>query len=251
MTVAAEAKMAITETCVAAEWTDAIIKPFSDQLEGRLPYEVLRWGISTFWPDIALATGFGPEGVVLMHLLSQIKPDTTIFYVDTALLFPQTYALRDELAARLGIQFIAVRMDLSLDAQGAAYGPELWRHDPDLCCHLRKVIPLRRFLATQHAWISGIRRDQTSNRARAGIVEWDRVNRVVKLNPLATWTSDQVWRYIHAHNLPFNSLHSTGYPSIGCWPCTKPVAPGDDPRSGRWIGFDKTECGIHFQSPHA
>jgi phosphoadenosine phosphosulfate reductase len=196
-----------------------------------------------------LATGFGPEGVVLMHHLSQLKPAVGVFYVDTDLLFPETYALRDELAARLGIEFINVHTELSLDAQAEAYGPELWQHDPDLCCHLRKVIPLRCFLAPRRAWISGIRRDQTPARASAGIVEWDNVNQMVKLNPLANWSVDHVWDYIRAHDLPFNHLHRMGYPSIGCWPCTKPVAPGDDPRSGRWAGFNKTECGIHFQFP--
>lgn len=235
------------EVSVPIEWLSAALKRFSDQLEDRSPHDVLRWGIATFWPDLVLATGFGPEGVVLMHQLSQLQPAVSTFYLDTDLLFPETYALRDELAARLGIEFIDVRTELSPEAQAEAYGPELWRRDPDLCCHLRKVMPLRRFLATRRAWISGIRRDETSERAAAGIVEWDNVNQMVKLNPLANWSADQVWAYVDTHHLPTNHLHGMGYPSIGCWPCTQPVAPGNDPRSGRWVGFTKTECGIHFQ----
>ncbi len=239
---------AVDESAIPIEWYAVPLRGFSDQLEDQSPTEVLRWGINTFWPDIVLATGFGPEGVVLMHQLSQLRPTVEVFYVDTGLLFPETYALRDELAARLGVSFINVRTELSLEQQTIDYGAELWQRDPDTCCHLRKVIPLRRFLAPRRAWISGIRRDQTPQRATAGIVEWDNVNQMVKLNPLANWTADHVWDYIHEHQLPTNHLHAMGYPSIGCWPCTKPVAPGADPRSGRWAGFNKTECGIHFQN---
>jgi phosphoadenosine phosphosulfate reductase len=237
------------EVAIPIEWLSIALKRFGDQLEDRSPHEALRWGINTFWPDIVLATGFGPEGVVLMHQLLQLKPRVDIFYVDTDLLFPETYALRDELRARLNIEFIQVRTELSTEAQAEAHGPDLWQRDPDLCCHLRKVIPLRRFLASRRAWISGVRRGQTPQRAAAGIVEWDNVNQMVKLNPLANWTADQVWAYVRAHDLPTNHLHDLGYPSIGCWPCTKPVTPGENPRSGRWAGFNKTECGIHFQFP--
>lgn len=227
-------------------WTPEALNAIRDGFEGATPEAILRWGIETFAPDLALATGFGPEGVVLMHLVSQIAPETTIFYLDTDLLFEETYALRDELEARLGIRFTRVHSGLALEAQAAAYGPELWARDPNRCCQLRKVAPLRRFLATQRAWITAIRRDQTAQRANAGLVEWDGANRLVKLNPLAAWTSKQVWTHIVQHQLPYNRLHDEGYPSIGCWPCTRAVAPGADPRSGRWAGFAKTECGIHL-----
>jgi phosphoadenosine phosphosulfate reductase len=241
--------MMMTQTPLLAEapaWTPESLKPISAQFEGRAPQDVLLWGIEHFAPEVALATGFGPEGIVLMHLLSQIAPETTVFYLDTDLLFAETYALRDELEARLGLRFTRVRSGLSPEAQAEQYGPLLWSYEPSLCCHLRKVEPLRRFLATQRAWITAIRRDQTPARANAGLVEWDRANGLVKLNPLAAWTSEQVWDHIHAHQLPFNPLHSFGYPSIGCWPCTRPVTDSDDPRAGRWAGFSKTECGIHL-----
>ena len=230
-----------------ASWTPERLKTISDSFEGRSPEEILGWGFQTFSPQIALATGFGAEGVVLMHLTSQLAPDATVFYLDTDLLFKETYKLRDLLAERLGTRFTRVHGGVSLDAQAEANGPALWSVDPNLCCNIRKVKPLREFLSTQNAWITAIRRDQTKTRAAAGLVEWDRTNALVKLNPLAGWTHDQVWDYIREHDLPYNPLHDEGYPSIGCWPCTRPVAEGEDPRSGRWAGQDKTECGIHVQ----
>ena len=237
-----------------SNWTPEALRAIGAGLEGRLPEDVLLWGLDNFpgeeGPDgkqgIALATGFGPEGVVLMHMLSHLAPGTTVFYTDTDLLFEETYALRDQLTARLGIQFTRLHSGLSLEAQADQHGPALWSRDPDLCCQLRKVAPLRQFLRTRQAWISAIRRDQTANRASAGLVEWDRSNGLVKLNPLAAWTTGQVWSYVLKYDLPYNPLHDQGYPSIGCWPCTKAVAAGADPRSGRWEGLAKTECGIHL-----
>ena len=229
------------------EWTVKELKQVSDELEGSSPQLVLRWGFENFAPDIVLATGFGPEGVVLMHMASEIRPETKVFYLDTDLLFPETYALRDELARRLGIRFERVPSSISLADQAVRYGDALWKSDPDSCCYLRKVIPQREYLSGHRAWITGIRRDQTIFRANAGLVEWDKTNKMAKLNPLAAWTQDQVWDYIRQYNLPYNTLHDQGYPSIGCWPCTKAVKPGDDPRSGRWAGQEKTECGIHLK----
>ncbi len=236
----------LPQTLAVGAWTRASLKPVSDQLEGRQPQEILEWGVDNFAPGLALATGFGPEGVVLMHQLALIAPETTVFYLDTALLFPETYALRDALAERLGLTFTRVSTRLSLDAQAAEHGAALWSRDPNQCCQLRKVQPLREYLAFKDAWITSIRRDQTANRASAGIVEWDHANGLVKINPLAAWTKAEVWAYLHHHALPYNTLHDQGYASIGCWPCTRPIAPGEDERAGRWSGFGKTECGIHL-----
>jgi phosphoadenosine phosphosulfate reductase len=229
-----------------SDWSPESLKLVSASLEGSTPELILRWGFENFAPSIVLATGFGPEGIVLMHLVSQIRPETIVFYLDTDLLFAQTYELRDELVRRLGIRFERVHSGISLPEQALRHGDALWDRDPDTCCHIRKVIPQRQYLAGYHAWITGIRRDQTIFRANAGLVEWDRTNKMVKLNPLAAWTNDQVWEHIRAHDLPYNTLHDYGYPSIGCWTCTKAVAPGEDPRSGRWAGKAKTECGIHL-----
>ena len=239
------------------KWTPETLRQIGAELEGQSPETVLRWGLENFsapaTPEtggaragIALATGFGPEGVALMHILSRIAPETTVIYTDTDLLFAETYALREELSARLGLRFTRLHTGLTLEAQAGEHGPALWSRDPDLCCQLRKVVPLRRYLANKQAWITAIRRDQTANRARAGLIEWDRANGLVKLNPLAAWTSSQVWSYVLKHRLPYNPLHDQGYPSIGCWPCTKAVTAGADPRSGRWAGLEKTECGIHL-----
>jgi phosphoadenosine phosphosulfate reductase len=234
------------QTVDTQEWTPESVKPAGRDLEGSSPQSILRWGFDNFAPSIVMATGFGPEGIVLMHLVSQIRPETIVFYLDTDLLFAHTYELRDELVKRLGVRFERVHSGISLPEQALRHGDALWNRDPDSCCQIRKVIPQRAFLANYHAWITGIRRDQTAFRANTALVEWDYANKMVKLNPLAAWTSDQVWEHIRANELPYNPLHDYGYPSIGCWTCTKQVAPGEDPRSGRWAGREKTECGIHL-----
>jgi phosphoadenosine phosphosulfate reductase len=216
------------------------------------PIHLLRWGTAVFGPDIVVATAFGPSGLVILHAIAQIQPRPAIFYLQTDLFFPQTLALRDELAARFGLEFIAVRPDLTLEAQEAEFGSHLWQRDPDLCCQLRKVAPLQRFLTGKRAWVTGLRRDQSAGRAATEMVMWDAVHQLYKLNPLAHWTGSQVWAYIYTHSLPFNALHAHGYASIGCWPCTQPMPVSGRERDGRWFGQSKTECGIHTifcQSP--
>lgn len=215
------------------------------------PERLLAWAVEAFAPHLCLATSFGPQSIVLMHMMSAIRSDVTVFYLDTGLLFPETYELRDRLSARLGLTITRVAASLSLEQQAATFGAELWSREPDRCCHLRKVLPLRRFLANQRAWITGIRAAQTSLRASAARIEWDAANGLVKLNPLLHWTDEQVWAHIRTHDLPFSRLHLQGYPSIGCRPCTRPVRPGDDARAGRWAGSGKTECGIHLSNPGA
>ncbi len=224
-----------------------MLRPLNEAFEQASPRDLLRWAGETFGAGLVLATGFGPSGVVLAHLVSGMDPTPTVFYLETDLLFAETYALRDRLAERLGLSFTPVHGGLSLDAQARAHGPDLWAREPNRCCFLRKVLPLRRFLADKSAWITGLRRDQAPSRAGIDLVEWDGANGLVKLNPLARWTDAEVWGYLHRHDLPYNPLHDEGYPSLGCVPCTRPVAPGEDARAGRWSGFAKTECGIHVQ----
>ena len=197
------------------------------------------------FPKIAFACSFGAEDVVLVDMLQKISPKTDIFYLDTDFHFKETYETRDRIAARYGIGFIQVKSNLTPEEQAEQYGPELWRKDPNLCCNLRKVEPLTRILAKYDAWITGIRRDQAPTRANAKKVEYDTKFGLVKFNPLASWTSDDVWDYIRRHDVIYNPLHDRQYPSIGCEHCTRPVRPGEDPRAGRWSGFDKTECGLH------
>jgi len=222
------------------------LKSTVQQFELQGPEATLRWAISTFGAQLAVATGFGPSGVIILHLVSQINPKTKIFYLETDILFGETHSLRDQLQARLGLTIEAVHSGLSLEEQAVRYGEALWRRDPDLCCALRKVEPLRRYLAEKQAWVTGIRRDQTQIRAATQVVTWDDANGLVKVNPLAAWTSEQVWQYIQEYDLPFNPLHHLGFPSVGCWTCTRSVLPGENLRAGRWDGFTKTECGLHL-----
>lgn len=217
------------------------------EFETQNPSAVLRWAIETFGADLVVGTAFGPAGIVLLHLVSQIDPRVKIFYLETDLFFSETCALRLRLQEQLGLTIEAVLPRLSLEQQAAEYGEDLWKRDPDLCCHLRKVEPLREYLTDKRAWVTGILREQTPSRAATQFVEWNEANQVVKINPLINWTSGRLWEYIRKHDLPSNPLHPCGYPSIGCRPCTRPVRPGEDPRAGRWPGFPKTECGLHLR----
>ncbi len=226
-------------------WFPSNIDALNRRFTAAGPQALLRWVTTKLGDDVALSTGFGLSGIVLMHMLSDIRPWTPIFYLDTDLHFAETHALRDELQGRLGITIQEVHCGLSLDDQGKRFGPKLWQSEPGLCCHLRKVEPLKRYLANKRGWITGIRRDQGATRAHAPVVSWDEGNQVVKFAPLAHWTREQTLTYIHTHHLPLNQLHAEGYASIGCWPCTAKTAAGGNERSGRWAGREKTECGIH------
>jgi phosphoadenylyl-sulfate reductase (thioredoxin) len=168
-----------------------------------------------------------------------------VFTLDTGLLFPETYALWRRLEERYSLRIRAVRPVLDLQEQAARHGEALWGREPGRCCLIRKVEPLAVALHGHEAWISSIRADQTADRASARVVEWDSRFNLMKVNPLLAWSSEDVWEYLREHDVPTNPLHSRGYPSIGCGPCTSPVHPGEDPRAGRWRGRVKTECGLH------
>jgi len=215
------------------------------RLEEAAPEEVLLWALSRFGEKVTLATGFGAEGCVLVHLVANIDPNARIFYLDTDLLFPETYALRDRLETRYGVRIERRASSLSLEEQASEYGEKLWETKPDQCCNLRKIRPLIKTLSGFDAWITAIRRDQSPSRANAGVVEWDAKFGLVKINPLARWSSKEVWKFIVQNDVPYNPLHNEGYPSIGCRPCTTLVQIGEDPRAGRWRGKVKTECGLH------
>jgi len=222
----------------------------SEELEARAPQEILRWAVDQFFPDLALSCSFGgPSGMVLVDMIAQIEPRVAVFYVDTDFLFPETHQTRDRVVERYGIQPVAYKALLTTEEQAAKYGDKLWLTNPDLCCGLRKVEPNRRALAGKRAWVSGLRRDQATTRRETPIVQWVNQLEVVKVNPLVNWTEADVWSYIVRNDVPYNPLHDQGYPSVSCTYCTKPVQPGDDLRSGRWQGFDKTECGLHVDGP--
>lgn len=226
----------------------AELKRASDAFESQQPQDVLKDAIKRFAPKIVVACSFGAEDVVLVDMVHRIDPSIPLFYLDTDFLFPETYATRDRIIQQYALkpaQVIQVQSLLTPDQQAAQHGPALWSTEPDRCCQLRKVEPLTRVLKGYDAWITGIRRDQSPTRANAGLIEWDSKFQLVKVNPLARWTWADVWTYIKVYEVPYNPLHDQNYPSIGCTHCTAPVAPGEDPRAGRWKTFTKTECGLH------
>ncbi|HUK47323.1 MAG TPA: phosphoadenylyl-sulfate reductase [Terriglobales bacterium] len=209
------------------------------------PEEILAWAFSTFGEDVALATGMGVEGMALLDIAWRLNPSVKVFTGDTEFLFAETYDLMDRVEERYGIRIERLYSELTPEEQERAYGNGLWAQDPDQCCNLRKVEPLRRKLATLDAWATAIRRDQTAARAGIRKVGWDEKFNLVKISPIADWTREMVWRYVVKHNVPYNPLHDRNYPSIGCTHCTRAVLPGEDQRAGRWSGFGKTECGLH------
>jgi phosphoadenosine phosphosulfate reductase len=209
------------------------------------PEDLLRWAFVTFGGYVEIASGFGPEGVVLIDIAARVQPEFRIFTLDTDFLFPETYSLMERIEKRYGIRVERIKPALTPDEQERMHGPALWSRDPDTCCNLRKVEPLRKKLSQLRAWVTSIRREQTPARAGALKVEWDAKFHLVKINPLVDWTAAKVWGYIHDHDLAYNPLHDRGYPSIGCTHCTRSVRPGEDARAGRWSGFNKTECGLH------
>jgi phosphoadenylyl-sulfate reductase (thioredoxin) len=188
---------------------------------------------------------------VVTDMIARQGLPVDLFTLDTQLLFPETYRLWEQIEQRYGVKIKAVRPERNVEEQAAVEGPALWEREPDRCCDLRKMQPLRATLANYDAWITAIRRDQTPERANAPVVGWDGRFGLIKVNPLVRWTSDQVRAYVAAHDVPYNPLHDQNYPSIGCVPCTSPVMPGEDPRSGRWRGQEKTECGLHMLKPRS
>jgi phosphoadenylyl-sulfate reductase (thioredoxin) len=214
----------------------------AEALEGSPPAEILATVAPRFPGRIAVACSFGAEDCVLVDVVARARLPVDVFTLDTGFLFAETYALWSRLEERCGIRIRAVKAELpALDRSR----PPPWETDPDGCCHARKVLPLRAALGALDAWVTGIRRDQTPDRANAKVVEWDDRFGLVKVNPLAAWTSAQVWEHVRRLEVPTNPLHGQGYLSIGCAPCTSPVGPGEDPRAGRWRGREKTECGLH------
>ncbi len=213
------------------------------------PEDLLRWAFVTFGGYVEIASGFGAEGMVLIDIALRVQPEFRVFTLDTDFLFPETYNLVERVEKHYGIRVEKLKSALTPTDQENLHGRALWSRDPDACCNLRKIEPLRRKLAPLRAWVTSIRRDQTPARAGAMKVEWDAKFHLVKINPLADWTAGNVWRYIRDHDLPYNPLHDRGYPSIGCTHCTRSVQPGEDARAGRWSGFDKTECGLHTTAP--
>ena len=221
------------------------IEPLARSMEDANPVEILQVAVDRI-ANLTLACSFGAEDMVLVDMLSRIRADIEFFYLDTDVLFPETYALRDAVIEKYAqMRVRRVRPSMTLDEQAESYGSELWKTSPNTCCGIRKVQPLTQVLQDYDGWITGIRRDQAPTRANAQVFEADGTFGLIKVSPLAFWTDEQVWAYIRANGVPYNPLHDQGYPSIGCVHCTRAVTSGEDPRAGRWSGLEKTECGLH------
>ncbi|NBI30383.1 phosphoadenylyl-sulfate reductase [Chengkuizengella marina] len=224
---------------------ESLIEKASIEFEDKTPQELLKYAADTF-PSLTLASSFGAEDVVLVDMLFKTNPEVDIFYLDTDFHFKETYETIEKIKERYkGIKLIRIQPELTPEEQGEKFGEKLWESSPDKCCDIRKVKPLTNILGKYDAWITGIRRDQAPTRANAKKVEYDNKFGLVKFNPLASWTSEDVWNYIHENDVIYNPLHDQNYPSIGCVYCTRQVQPGEDPRAGRWSDTSKTECGLH------
>ncbi len=223
---------------------------FAARLDEATPEDILRWAVATYAPDAVLTCSFQHEGVVLAHMLQSIAPETPIVFINTGYHFPETLAYRDQLVARYHFNLVEVGPAVSKADFERTHGPELYRRDPDRCCEVNKVEPLRRALKGVRAWINGRRRDQAATRSELPVME-ELPNGMVKVNPLVRWTSKDTYQYMQRQGLPTHPLFEQGYTSIGCAPCTRPVLAGEDERAGRWAGQAKVECGIHtaFNDP--
>jgi phosphoadenosine phosphosulfate reductase len=241
----------VVETGAAGVSTEVLedLAEASRALEGLEPPEIIAWAARRYGRRLTMATAFGPEGCLIIHWLATIAPRTFIFNLDTGYQFRETLELRDRIARRYGIEVALERPQTTVEEYERLHGGPLYQADPNRCCADRKIAVVRRVLTGFDAWMSGIRRDQSADRAGAPIVGWDHKFGVVKISPLAGWTKARVWDAIVREDVPYNPLHDQGYLSIGCWPCTRAVSFGEDERAGRWSGTAKTECGLHSRDP--
>jgi len=228
----------------APAFSESELRALNEKFEAADPREILAWAVETFGDGLSVGASFGgASGMVILHMISRLKPDVHVFVLDTDYLFEETYETMRRAVPALGLTNVQVyKSRLSHEEQARQYGAALWMRDPDLCCELRKVEPNRRALEGKSAWVSGLRRDQSEGRAETPIISWAPKFGVVKINPLANWSEKQTWAYIIEHGVPYNPLLDRGYASIGCYNCTVPGVQG---RAGRWQGFDKDECGLH------
>lgn len=237
-----------------APLTPREVAALNAQFEEKPPEEILAWAWQRFGPRAAIGTSFQGSGLVMMHLAKTAGLNFPIFTLDTGLLFPETLALHKRLEDFFGWKIESIVPDLTVEQQAEVIGPELWTRDPDLCCTTRKVLPLQSKLRELDCWITGLRRHQARSRANVGLIGLYTLDAqggadIVKLNPMANWPREAIWRHIRQHQIPYNPLHNQGYKSIGCLTCTRKTARGEDERAGRWIGFKKVECGIHTFMP--
>ncbi len=213
-------------------------------LEGAPAEKVVEWAVEQFGPRLAVACSM--TEAVLPHMVSKVLPGVEVLFIDTGYHFPETIATRDEVARRLPLTVVDVTPRRTVPEQDAEFGDRMHSWDPVQCCEMRKVAPLKQALTRYEAWATGLRREDAPTRRETSTVHWDAKNALVKVNPLVAWTQQDLEAYVWDNDVPLNPLLAQGYPSIGCAPCTRSVGNGEDARSGRWVGFDKNECGIHI-----
>ena len=219
----------------------------AEHLEGASPQKILAWAVETYGGGLALSASFGgPEGMALIDMLSKITDEVTILTIDTGFLFKETIEFREEVMRRYQLPLEVLKPKLSVEEQVERYGERLRTCTPDLCCQIRKIEPLERALRGYDAWMTGIRREQTPHRANTRVLTWEGRFGAAKIAPFAFVKEEWVHQYVREHNVPVNPLLKKGYKSIGCEPQTRPVAPDEHPRAGRWSGIEKTECGLHW-----
>jgi len=239
---------------VTSSFSAGDLRGLNTQFNQQRTEEILAWAWQRFGPRAAIGTSFQGAGLVMIDLARRNQLPFPVFTLDTGLLFKETVELKARLEQFFGIQIEGLKPDLTVEEQADINGPELWNHNPDLCCTIRKVLPLRDKLCDLDCWITGLRRQQSDSRADIGILElylFDEGSgrEIAKLNPMANWTKQAVWDYLRANKIPYNPLHDQGYGSIGCQPCTRRTGNGEHERAGRWTGFNKVECGIHTFMP--
>jgi phosphoadenosine phosphosulfate reductase len=223
--------------------TPSLTRP---DLEAMSAEDVIRWSAAEFGDRLCLTCSWQKQSSVLVHMVSELGLGIDVIELDTHLFFRESYETRERLVDRYGLNLIVPEIP-TVAEQHRDEGPNLWERNADRCCHVRKVEPLLKVLGPYEAWISGIRRDQSPSRAGTPKLEWSEAYGVWKVHPLADWDEKRVWAYINVNEIPYNPLHDVGYRSIGCIPCTRPVAPDEEERAGRWAGSDKLECGIHVE----
>lgn len=228
----------------------ASLNDLNDRFENAPPNEIVRWAWESLGPEVAATSSFQSQSVPLLHMIARVAPEMPVCFLDTGFHFPETLAFRDQLVERLGLKLQVLKTEMGHDGFRRRYG-DLYRENPDLCCYINKVAPLRVAMKGLRAWVSGIRRDQTLDRGDTPILARqpdgsDSGGELIKVSPIAGWTRRDVWQYIHDHDLPTHPLMEKGFLSVGCAPCTRPVTDGESERAGRWPGTDKEECGIHI-----
>ncbi|MDR2345415.1 MAG: phosphoadenylyl-sulfate reductase [Planctomycetaceae bacterium] len=221
------------------------IERWNVALDKSSPEDILTWAYNTYSPKLTMGTALGNSGCVILSMLAKLNLRIPIFNLDTGYQFPETLELFDQINVKYGLGIIRRTSDISVAEFETINGGALYNIDPDRCCYERKIKVLESIAPNYDAWISGLRRDQSSTRANTQVVGWDAKFGLVKIAPLAHWTNKDVWKRIVEESVPYNKLYDQGYTSIGCQPCTRPTSAGEDERAGRWAGKQKTECGLH------